>query len=65
MKQRTLNLKHTSHKELEKMWGFTPPPIYSIFSPIFIRCNAKGEVNWDKAPVYELSELKGKTICIL
>ncbi len=63
MKIRTLNVKQTSHMELKEKWGFIPP-IRSILSPIFIRCNAKGEINWKKAPVYELSELKGKTICI-
>ena len=53
--KRTLNVKRTSRAELKKMWGF--PMAHAMKDPLFIRCNAKGEVNWDKAPVYSQDEI--------
>jgi len=54
-----LNVKKTSLHELNEKWGFIPI-IYSVFEPLYIRCNSKGEVNWDKAPVYTHEELIGR-----
>ena len=51
---KTLNVIKTNLSELTEHWGFRP----SIGGELFIRCNAKGEVNWDKAPVYKWSEIQ-------
>jgi hypothetical protein len=47
-------LKVTKAKVMEK-WGVGLPLIWPC--PVYIRCNSKGEVNWEKAPVYQESEL--------
>ncbi|MGR3218493.1 MAG: hypothetical protein ACUZ8H_01565 [Candidatus Anammoxibacter sp.] len=52
---KTLNVKKTSLQELKEQWGFEP--ILLIGREIYIRCNAKGEINWDVAPVYSHDEL--------
>ena len=52
--KRTLNVKRTSNGELIKKWGLS----VNFKGEIFIRCNQSGVVNWDKAPVYYLRELK-------
>ena len=55
---KTLNVKHTNMTEIVREWGFSPVPIPGWDGgPLFIRCNAKGEINWDKAPVYTYKEL--------
>jgi hypothetical protein len=52
---KTLNVKRVSKSRLEKKWGGTLPRLYP--ETLYIRCNAKGEVNWEKALVYKFSEL--------
>jgi hypothetical protein len=52
---KTLNVKRVSKCRLERRWGGPLPRLYP--DTLYIRCNAKGEVNWDKAPVYKFSEL--------
>jgi uncharacterized protein YhdP len=56
---KTLNVKRVTIEELTEKWGFCPPIKDSV---VFIRCDAKGNVNWDKAPVYMQSELKGRPV---
>lgn len=58
MAAKTLNVKPTSNAELSSpdKWGFNP----SLRGKLFIRCNSKGVVNWDKAPVYNADELFGR-----
>lgn len=51
---KTLNVKRVTSKELENHWGFCSP---FANQTMFVRCDAKGNVNWDKAPVYTQSEL--------
>ena len=52
---RTLNVKATTKYEVEKKWGFTLP--WMLSKELYIRCNAKGEVNWDKAPIISAEKL--------
>lgn len=52
---KTLNVKRTNNLELAKEWGFDFNP--SLSGELFIRCNAKGIINWEVAPVYNLNEL--------
>lgn len=51
-----LNLKPTSNLELNEKWGLN----ISLKGKLYIRCNAKGIVNWEKAPVYNHVELIGR-----
>ncbi len=44
-----LNVKRTTRKEVENKWGILLPAL--VPEKLFIRCNAKGEINWEKAPV--------------
>lgn len=53
MAKKTLNVKATSNYELSNKWGMS----VLIQGRLFIRCNYKGLVNWDKASVYNLDEL--------
>ena len=55
---KTLNVKPTTINELVKQWGFVPPLLAK--APLYIRCNVKGVINWDKAPVYGAEELVGR-----
>jgi hypothetical protein len=55
MANRILYVKQTNNIELAEKWGFDFSP--SFRGELFIRCNVKGEINWDKAPVYRLEEL--------
>lgn len=49
-----LNIKPTTKKELAEKWNM---PVH-FGGELFIRCNAKGDVNWSKAPVYTKDELE-------
>jgi hypothetical protein len=51
---RTLNVKKTTKKEVMSEWGFAPLKRSDI---LFVRCNSKGEIKWDIAPIYEPIEL--------
>jgi hypothetical protein len=57
--KRTLNVKKTDIVEVESHWGFYPTihgrPVG--VQSIYVRCNVKGSVNWDKAPIYTACEL--------
>lgn len=53
-----LNLKPTNNLELAEKWGLNYNP--SLKGKLYIRCNAKGAVNWEKAPVYNHLELIGR-----
>ena len=55
---RKLNLKKTTLGELKEKWGFKPLG-YSQ-QKLFIRCNAKGDINCEVAPVYRAEELVGR-----
>lgn len=50
-----LNLKPTSNTELAEKWGLNFNP--SLRGKLFVRCNSKGIVNWEKALVYNSDEL--------
>ena len=56
---KTLNVKRITTKELTEKWGFVPP---WKSQDVFVRCDAKGNVNWEKAPVYFESELKDRLV---
>ena len=52
---KTLNVKKVTKNQVEKEWGYQLPVIWS--NTLYVRCNSKGEVNWDKAPIYQPNEL--------
>jgi hypothetical protein len=54
---RTLNVKKTTRLELSEKWGVPLPPHWHDHL-LHIRCNAKGIVNWENAPVFLLPLLK-------
>ena len=56
-KRKTLHLQKVSLSELSQNWGFTPVGI-KPGSEIFIRSDRKGNINWDKAPVYTWKEVQ-------
>lgn len=52
---KTLHVKPTNLRELSAHnWSTC---LLSLSNKYYIRCNAKGEVNWDKAPLYKAEEL--------
>jgi hypothetical protein len=53
--QRTLYLKKVSERQIRKQWGIFYPTEASLFW--LVRCNKKGDINWDAAPVYSLTEI--------
>lgn len=64
-KKRILHVKLTSSSEVTQKWGFPPfTALMEILMPLYIRCNVKGEVNWDAAPLYNQMDLIGKVIVI-
>lgn len=56
MAKKILNVKKVTKKELNEIWniGFMP---HKWPDTLYIRSNAKGDVNWDKASVYMPDEL--------
>ncbi len=49
-----LHVKRVTIRELmEHGWGAAA----ALAVGGYIRCNSKGEVNWDKAPLYTIEEL--------
>lgn len=52
---RTLNVKKVSKNKVEQKWGCQLPLIWS--NVLYIRCNVKGKVNWNKSLVYQPNEL--------
>ncbi len=64
-RKRTLHVKVTTRSEVAQNWGFPPmTALMEITMPLYIRCNVKGEVNWDSAPLYNHMDLIGKLIVI-
>lgn len=53
---KTIHVKATTNAELTEKWGFD----VLIGKNLYIRCNSKGDVNWDKAPVYTALEIYGR-----
>lgn len=53
---KNLNVVQTCFSEITKKWDVSIPLTYR-YKELFVRCNAKGVVNWDKAPVYTRQEL--------
>lgn len=60
---KTLNVKKVNKKEVEQKWGFSLP--ISLEFILYIRCNAKGDVNWEKAPIYKFTELIKRGNCVV
>ena len=54
--KRKLNVKETSFAEVSNNWGFNPPIAWRK-KRLYIRCNSKGIVNWDSAPVWFADDL--------
>lgn len=50
---KTLNVKPVTSMQVTEKWKI-PMPFVGVR---YIRCNAKGEVNWDKAPLFTAEEL--------
>ena len=53
---RTLNVKQTNNIEISENWK-TP---VNLKGTLYVRCNSKGKVNWDKTIVFFASELVGR-----
>lgn len=58
---KTLRVKKTSNSELSEKWNM----FVNINSELYVRCNCKGQVNWDKTVVYRASELIEKNNVII
>lgn len=56
MKKRSLNVIKTTRREIAKQWG-TCAWLLPL-GELYIRCNSKTIINWDKAPVYTWDEIK-------
>lgn len=56
---KTLNLRKTSREELQ-LNGWSTALLGG--RELFIRCNSKGEVNFDKAPVYNWHEVQEESL---
>lgn len=54
---KTLNVQKITFEELLEKWGTCAHVSFRSGQELFIRSNAKGIVNWDKAPVYTWSEM--------
>jgi hypothetical protein len=52
---RKLNILKVKKAKVQEKWGVGLPLIWPC--PVYIRCNSKAEVNWEKAPVFQESEL--------
>lgn len=53
--KRKLNVIQTTVEEIRSKWDCPLPTVWK--NPLFIRSNSKGEVNWEKAPIYQEKEL--------
>ena len=63
MKKKLLNVRKTSVKEVLKMWEMDSSMIplrLALASEVYVRCNSKGFINWEVAPVYTKEELEKK-----
>lgn len=68
---KTLYLKQVNYPELCTKWGYKPYAINTFLvlkcfenGVAYIRARKNGTVNWDIAPVYKPSELKGRLVFI-
>lgn len=52
-----LNVKKTVREEIEEVWQLPCPNVW-FNKELFIRCNSKGIVDWENAPVYTKDELE-------
>jgi hypothetical protein len=48
--RKILNVKEVTKKEVSEFWNIELP--FKWPNVLYIRCNAKGDINWDKAPIY-------------
>ncbi len=55
---RKLYVMETTREEVTAKWGIGELPTKGNYD--FVRCNAKGEINWEKALVYSAKELVGR-----
>lgn len=55
---RVLNVQKITFKELLENWGDCAYISFRNGQELFIRSNAKGVINWDKAPVYTAQEIR-------
>lgn len=55
---RKLNVLKVTKAKVQEEWGYILPLICPYH--VYIRCNSKGEVNWEKAPVYQKIELENR-----
>jgi hypothetical protein len=53
---RKLNVKKTNKEEVMRKWDIATCPV-KWADTMYIRCNAKGEVNWEVATLYQPNEL--------
>jgi hypothetical protein len=53
--RKIINVKKVTKKEVAEFWNINLPTKWPDI--LYIRCNAKGDVNWDKAPVYPPEKL--------
>lgn len=56
--KRVLNVQKISFDELLEKWGTCAYIGFRRGQELFIRSNAKGLINWDKAPVYTAKEIR-------
>lgn len=61
---KALYIKATTWDEVSKKWGVNPAPGFFNVE-LFVRCNSKGEVNWDKTCLYKASELFNKKVVVV
>ncbi|MDR6844490.1 hypothetical protein [Flavobacterium granuli] len=55
---RKLNVLKVTKAKVQEEWGYILPLIWPYH--VYIRCNSKGDVNWEKAPVYQKTELDNR-----
>lgn len=53
--RKTINVKKVTKKEVAESWNIELP--FKWPDILYIRCNANGDINWEKAPIYLLQEL--------
>ena len=53
--RKIINVKKVTKKEVAECWNIELPFKWSDI--LYIRCNVKGDINWDKAPIYQPQEL--------
>ena len=51
---KTLHVRPVSARIVNQKWGTNLP---RLLNPLYVRCNAKGQINWDTTLVYGSAEL--------